>query len=742
MASFFPLRLHAQISSIKLSSLSLEDFIRGSHPSRFSSSSVPHFVFVLHVRFAPFPVNDPYSLKSQQSATTQRYKMDSADETDSQFFVEEILDGDLSATTSEEAVWKFHEAGDNNDDDAMLVMVPDETPGGETTRTIVPYYHHHHNDNEINLRRISVSDHNTTTVHHHENSHNSVFNITNVYHKTSEGEDNTQRPGTQQQAPAGPQNDADKEEGLQSDDSWYQEHALLSWLKQLPSPFPMWAVRLVVWLLRALQSPADLLFRFCLRLVFQGVTGILLLLVISFLGFWVLKWWWWQALSLPYTILHQVYYSTMTTSAWLWLRDMASSSSFQRTSTLAKQHYSTFSTTPTPTPTTVATSTQTPTLTFSVTKTVLSSAALTVPSIILWGEGYMRIASSVTGYGLETWTRSGSGALFAAPLATAQSVLPKFEAMYRTANTLKDHINAELVKETSRARRLERRMLLHVDLQAMMESQEAEVREAWEMRMRLREERGRYCSTDPTMVAARGWLKNLVCWIWQYLESTLNSAHSGDGAAAAASTYGSSGGVGIDKETGRPVKLKTHSVVEGWLIKELAYLNEVQHQRLEWQAQYKKVVDNRVTEELGRAHCKIFKTAKRQRQKMWEEKSKTSNHPVDDEEQGLTRIQLTDIESLSRLECEAYGPMVDYSQVILLKLKSNLVWLSERIQETLDYLGDMDDLQEQQQACNGGSHHHQQPPGLCLGALLTADALQAIRDHVIGTLVRQESTLR
>lgn len=616
--------------------------------------------------------------------------MDQVDD-DARFFVEEMLDDDAFVGAAEGMAQHCPDqnaGGGEVKDNGTSVQppAPVETTAISTDsqETAISMPSPEWSPAEFNAATAygsMISDNDskpTRTTQINDNSHNNV-NITNVYHQAHvrrEDEEDTKRHGNQPQ-------------GVEA--NWHEAGATSITANHCQMPqwlrFPTWAIRLTLWLLKGLQAPITWGLRLCLGLVFQGVAGILLLLVMALVGLWTLKWWWLQVWSLSYTAAMSPLSAT-STSLWLWLSHAMKTlhDPFKQTtsSSSSPSDYSTSSTAPSQTDSD------------SVTKT-LSSAMLSVSSVILWGDGYMRVAGSIV-------SRCGTQAsLFNAPLATAKSVLPRIEEIHTSTIAFKDRINAQLAIETQRARRLERKVR-QASLQKMLKNQEAEAREAYKMQFG---QRGRYCSGPETS----GWLSSFPCSAWQRLWPTPVKPQSSK------------------------LKLKTHSILEKWLDEELSYMESVLQARLEWEIVYEEMADDKATQRLGRVWCQISEASKKQRQRDWNEGGSGPNGHG----KGLG-VQLADIESASQIACLAHGPMGDHLQQRLSKLKENTLWLEERMNEIR--LGPLVSLQGRRGASYkdsvGSGDDDGKEASYLSRVLLTADELQAIRDLITDTLVLQE----
>jgi hypothetical protein len=244
----------------------------------------------------------------------------------------------------------------------------------------------------------------------------------------------------------------------------------------------------------------------------------------------------------------------------------------------------------------------------------------------------------------------------------------------------------------------------------MLKNQEAEARKAYDTHV---------AALRPSPLV---WLRRLLCWAWQRLWPT------------------------TPVEPGSTTslnKLKTHSIVEKWLEEGLGYVKDVRKARLEWQSDYKKIVDAQATKDLKKAWCDISKASTEQRQQDWREG--VSDQKEDGNGNKGLGNQLADIESTSRLACLAHGPIADDLKQRLSKLKENTQWLQSRIDEInvgpLAILKDHSSLSGKDSGSGGsggGDDNGGNEADYLSRVLLAADDLQAIRDFLTDTLVLQE----
>ncbi|ROV88704.1 hypothetical protein VSDG_09491 [Cytospora chrysosperma] len=633
--------------------------------------------------------------------------MDPVDD-DARFFVEEVLDDDAFAGVSESTV-KHCSDQDARDGEArydnMSLQARSNTSISTQECSLAGYNVATIDGSSMMSVDRKMGTTTTSTTINNDNSHNSV-NITNIYHQqqayVEDEDEETRRPGSQPQGTivetiwgeTGGTSISTTADNHQHHHHKYQQQSpgLQPWLT-----FPTWAIRLILWLLKSLQAPIIWVSRLFLGIVLQGVAGILFLLVISLVGFWALKWWWLQIWSLPYTAAAGAAspLSTAYTSIWLWLGyaienlphpfSQATPSSFSPPS----DYYNS---------STAANTAQTDTN--SATKT-LSSVALTISSAVLWGDGYMRVASSVV-------SRCDlQASAFAGPLATARSALPRAKEIHRSAVDLKDRINAQLASEAQRARRLERK-LRQASLQTMLKNQEAEARKAYNTHV---------ATLRPSPLIR---LRRLLYWAWQRLWLT-TPVEPGS--------------------TTRLNKLKTHSIVGEWLEEGLGYMEYVQQARLKWHSNYKKIVNAEATTDLKMALCQIWEDSTSQRKQEWTEGVRDQKKDGNGDK-GLGN-QLADIESTSRLACLAQGSIANDLQQRLSKLAENTEWLDNRIDEINDgplaILKDHSSLSGKDSGGGGGGDDDGGNEADYLSrVLLAADDLQAIRDFLTDTLVLQE----
>ncbi|ROV86918.1 hypothetical protein VMCG_10927 [Cytospora schulzeri] len=653
--------------------------------------------------------------------------MDPVDD-DARFFVEEVLDDDPLAGVSESTV-KHCSDQDARDGEArydnMSLQARSNTSISTQECSLAGYTLGNvatiDGSSMMSLdRKMGTTTTTSTTINNNDNSHNSV-NITNIYHQqqayVEDEEEGTRRPGSQPQGTivetiwgetGGTSMKSHSSSMLSTTADNHHHHHHHNYQQQSPGlqpwlTFPTWAIRLTLWLLKSLQAPIIWVSRLCLGIVLQGVAAILLLLVISLVGFWALKWWWMQIWSLPYTAAAGAAaspLSTAYTSIWLWLGYaienlphpfyQATWSSFSSPSDYHNNS------------STAANTAQTDTN--SATTKTLSSVALTISSAVLWGDGYTRLASSV----ISQCDLQASA--FAGPLATARSELPRAKEIHRSAVDLKDRINAQLAREAQRARRLERK-LRQASLQTMLKNQEAEARKAYNTHV---------AALRPSPLIR---LRRLLYWAWQCLWPTTLVVEPGS--------------------TTRLNKLKTHSIVGKWLEEGMGYMEYVRKARLEWQSDYNGIVDDESMQRLETAWCDISKTSTEQRQKDWKE-GVSDQEKDGNSDKGLEN-QLADIESTSRLACLAHGSIANDLQQRLSKLENNAEWLSGRMKQMengpLAILKDHSSLSgsgKDSGGGGGGDDDGGNEADYLSRMLLAADDLQAIRDFLTDTLVLQE----